>query len=132
MVRHRLGVSPRFLRFCVIGVAAVLVHYATMVGLKEGYGLPAPLSAGIGFCVGGVVSYVLNREFNSDARPDLIWGAIRFFIVVSVGALISAAIVSMFVYFGISYLIGQLFATVITLFWNYVFTRRFVFGRVEG
>ncbi|HUO53280.1 MAG TPA: GtrA family protein [Rhodoblastus sp.] len=118
----------QFSSFFVVGLIATAVHYAILIGLKElahWNVIPATLS---GFCLGGLVSYTLNRRhtFASDrAHVEAGW---RFFIVASVGFLLTWGLMRLFVVaWGAPYLPAQVVTTGLVMFWNFTANRHWTF-----
>ncbi len=53
----------QFVTFSLVGVANTAVHYCVFLLLLHGFGVPALIASGIGYCAGVGNSYVLNRMF---------------------------------------------------------------------
>lgn len=129
-VVHRAAAHPtvrQFLRFAIVGAIATAVHYSVLVGLVELAGLNAVAATTIGFSVGAVVSYVLNRKvtFDSDQPHGIAFA--KYATVLAVGLAINGAIVAGLLYVGVYYLIAQPIATGLVLFWNFGASRLLVF-----
>jgi len=116
-----------FLRFAAVGALATAVHYAVLIGLTEVFGVHPVIGTACGALTGGVVSYVLNREFTFTARPAFMRGLVKFIIVISIGAALNAGIVAFFMWVGLWYLFAQFIATGIVLIWNFAVSRVVVF-----
>ncbi|MFO1147904.1 MAG: GtrA family protein [Alsobacter sp.] len=121
--------ARQFSAFAGVGVLAAVVHYGTLVGLVEGAGL-APVGATlVGYVLGGVVSYVLNRRyaFRSD-RPhrEATW---RFALVAFVGFVLTGLFMALFNgTLGIPYLVAQVMTTGVVLIWSFVANRLWTFS----
>ncbi len=83
--------------YALVGVAASLAHYSALIALVEAARWPAVPATLVGYVIGGVVSYVLNRRhtFDSD-RPheEATW---RFALVAFVGFCLTFLLMSFFV-----------------------------------
>lgn len=122
-----MSVAREFLRFAAVGVAATSAHYAVLIALTELGGVdPVPATA-VGFAVGAVVSYVLNRAFTFAARPAIASSLAKFLAIALVGAFINAGIVALLIGQGLYYLVAQVIATLVVLVWNYAGARLIVF-----
>jgi putative flippase GtrA len=123
-----MSLRRQFSSFVVVGLIATAVHYATLISLKElahWSVIPATLS---GFCLGGGVSYVLNRRhtFASDrAHAEAGW---RFFAVSATGFFLTWGLMRLFVVeWGAPYLPAQMATTGLVMFWNFYANRHWTF-----
>jgi putative flippase GtrA len=102
------------------GVAAMIVHYAVLIGLvRTGTLDPVPATL-CGYIAGGIVSYALNRRhtYRSD-RPhhEAAW---RFVVVATVGFLITWAVMHLLVdRWLLPYLPAQVLTTAIVMMWSF-------------
>ena len=115
--------------YALVGVAASLAHYSVLIGLKEGFDFDPVVATLIGYVVGGVVSYLLNRRhtFASD-RPhaEATW---RFALVAFAGFCVTFALMSLFVKsLGAPYLPAQLVTTLFAMFVTYFANRLWTFA----
>jgi putative flippase GtrA len=123
--------SQQFLRFAVVGVLAVAMHYSVMAVLVESGLVGAVVATTVGFFCGAALSYHLNQKHTfRTGRPSLSEFA-KYLLFCSAGALLNAGIVWLAVRNGVHYTVAQLGATGIVLFWNFFSTRHFVF-RAKG
>jgi putative flippase GtrA len=122
-------VLRQFQAFSLVGVAAAMVHYGTLIGLVEGTGagpVPATLA---GYVLGGLVSYALNRRyaFRSD-RPHAQAGW-RFALVAGVGFGLTWLAMALFTgRLGWPYLPSQLLTTGLVLVWSFLANRLWTFA----
>ncbi len=117
----------QFLKFAAVGAVATAVQYAVLIALKELAGINPVLGTALGFCVGAVVSYALNRHFTFEHRPAFGAGLAKFFLAVGVGFFLNVGIVWVLTQQHVWYLWAAMVATAITLFWNFFSTRMLVF-----
>lgn len=115
--------------FVVIGVCATAAHYTVLVGLVQLAGKPVVPSTLLGFCVGGTISYLLNRRhtFKSEKRHrEAIW---RFVAVAGVGFLATALLMTLAVdRRHLPYLPAQVMVTGIVTVWSYAASRWWTFA----
>jgi putative flippase GtrA len=116
-----------FLRFATVGAVATAAHYAVLIALTELAGVNPVTATVIGFGVGAVVSYTLNRRYTFAVRPAYMRGLAKFVVVIGIGAALNAAIVAFFIGAGLHYLIAQVIATGLVLIWNFAAARLVVF-----
>lgn len=127
---EKLAARPivrQFVKFCMIGATATLIHYAILIALVELAEFPLIPATSLGFVAGATWSYTLNRRFTFDAKPQFHGGLIKFIAVGSIGLAINALIVYVVASFGVLYIIAQMFATGTVVLWNFTAARLIVF-----
>lgn len=115
--------------FVLVGVAAAVVHYGLLIGLVEGRVFPPVPATLVGYCAGGVVSYLLNRSLTyGSARPHA-EATPRFAVVALVGFGLTWLLMHAFTGpFGLPYLPAQLVTTGVVLFWSFCAHKLWTFG----
>lgn len=123
------ALSDQFLRYALVGIAAAVGHYGTLIGLVETGAAGAVAASLAGFVVGGVISYVLNRRFTFESDRSH-GGAVPRFAVIAVAAfLMTGALMWAFTAFTpLHYLLAQLVTTGIVLVWTFFANRFWTFG----
>jgi len=127
-----MAVLRQFASYASVGVVATLAHYAVLLALVEGLGwrpVPATLH---GYVVGGVVSYLLNRNhtFASD-RPHLEAGW-RFALVAFAGFCVTFATMRLGVdMLGAPYLPAQIATTLLVMFLTFGINKAWTFGQAR-
>jgi putative flippase GtrA len=123
-----MSLRRQFSSFVLVGVIATAAHYLVLISLKELAHwdvIPATLS---GYCVGGTISYVLNRRhvFDSDrSHAEAGW---RFATVAGVGFFLTAGLMYLFVVaWGAPYLSAQVVTTGLVMFWSFAANRYWTF-----
>jgi putative flippase GtrA len=123
-----MSLRRQFSSFVVVGAIATAAHYAMLIGLREGAGwgvIPSTLS---GYCLGGLISYVLNRRhvFDSDrSHAEAGW---RFVAVAGVGFCLTWGLMRLFVlHWGAPYLPAQVVTTGMVMFWSFAANRFWTF-----
>lgn len=115
--------------FVMIGVLATAAHYTVLVLLVQlAHEPPVPATL-LGYCLGGVISYRLNRQhtFKSSRRHrEAIW---RFVAVAGVGFLATAVLMTLAVdWRHLPYLPAQVVVTAIVTVWSYAANRWWTFA----
>lgn len=114
-------------RFAVVGVIATAVHYGVLIALVEfGHAKPV-LATTIGYCVGIVVSYALNRRFTFASDAPVASSFAKFALLYGIGMVLNGAIVGGLIGAGAHYLVAQVTATAIVLVWNFLGARYVAF-----
>lgn len=124
-----VALSGQFLRYGLVGVAASIGHYGTLIALVETRTAGAVAAALAGFIVGGVISYVLNRRFTFASERSHKGAVPRFTIIAAVAFLMTGALMHAFTtWWGIHYIVAQLVTTGIVLVWTFFANRFWTFG----
>lgn len=110
-------------RFAVAGGVATLVHYAILYALVEGAHAAPLLGSSIGFIVGVVVSFFLNRRFTFTQQTPLLASFAKYALVYAVGFVLNGFILQTLIAFGWYYFAAQAGATLIVLCWNFLGAR---------
>ena len=118
----------QFITFAGVGAVAAVAHYGVLILLVELGGIAPVIATLWGFLAGAAVSYVLNRRFTfKSERPHR--AAAPRFLAVSAGGFVLNGLVMWLLneYWGVQYLIAQVIATLIVLFWNFSANRWWTF-----
>lgn len=112
-----------------VGLLAAVGHYGTLAAAVELFGVPAVLAALMGFVVGGVISYGLNRRWTfASHRPHEV-AVPRFALVALAGfALTGLSMATLTRGLGLHYLPAQLVTTGIVMVWTFLANRSWTFG----
>ena len=119
----------QFIAFSGVGVVAAVAHYGVLIVLVEGFGIAPVIATLWGFAAGATVSYLLNRRFTFQSdRPH--WTAVPRFLAVSVGGFVLNGLAMWFLneQWDVQYLVAQVIATGIVLFWNFSANRWWTFA----
>jgi putative flippase GtrA len=124
------GLSRQFSTFLVVGVIAAIVHYGTLVVLVEGLERDPVLATLIGYVLGSLTSYILNRRhtYKSDQpHAEVVW---RFALVAFSGFVLTGCIMFLFTkLLSLPYLPSQIVTTGIVLFWHFLAHKLWTFRR---
>lgn len=118
----------RFVRFALVGGMATAIQYALLVILVRGLHLAPTPASSIGFAVSAIANYLLNYRFTFRSDRPHGPAAAKFGILAGAGLLINAAIMHVLVGMGVQYLIAQVCATGVVLFWNFIGNTLWTFG----
>ena len=123
----RQELKRQFVSFALVGVVGTITHYATMLSLIEFAGATPVMGTFAGFFAGLGASYVLNRQWTFDKRPPWARGFATYFAVCFVGLGINMGIVALALAIHVHFMIGQVVATCVALFWNFLSSKFVVF-----
>jgi putative flippase GtrA len=114
-------------KFGIVGVSNTLLTFAVYTLLLKAFGVWYVAASGIGFTVGAVNGFLLNRRWTFRGHVGDALTPVRWFVVQGCGLGLNLGLVYMFVDgFGIDKLVGQVPATatvtVLTFFANRAWT----------
>jgi putative flippase GtrA len=121
----------RFVRFAVVGGIATAIQYAVLVLLVRGFGMAPTAASSIGFALSAVANYLLNYRFTFRSDRPHGPAAAKFGLLAAIGLLVNAAVMHLLVAAGVHYLLAQVCATGVVLFWNFAGNSLWTFGVVE-
>jgi putative flippase GtrA len=125
-----LPLSSKFLRFAAVGLVGTAAHYSVLTALVELAGNPVVLATTLGFGVGALVNYLLNRRFTFASAARHAVALPKFLLIAAAGAVLNAAIVAWLLgHVPVHYLVIQLAATGIVLLWNFAANALWTFRR---
>ena len=119
-MRPRLSLANRFGRFLVVGGIATVSQYSVLVAAVQLFRAPPVPASGLGYLVGAVVNYQLNRRFTfrRDAAHSV--ALPRFMVIAAVGLAINQTLMHVFsTRLGWPYLLAQIAATILVVVWNF-------------
>jgi putative flippase GtrA len=118
----------RLVRFAVVGGIATAIQYALLILLVRGFGMAPTPASSIGFVLSAVVNYLLNYRFTFQSSRPHGPAAAKFGLLAGTGLLINAVIMRLMTGAGVHYLIAQVCATGVVLFWNFIGNSMWTFG----
>ena len=131
---HSAQQSPDFIvfqfgRFMVVGGIATALQYAILLALTAGAGVQPLIASSIGFAASAAANYTLNRRFTFHSEVNYVAGLERFAITAGVGLALNALVMAM----GtgpakMNYVVTQVLATAVVLFWNFHVNRLWTFA----
>jgi putative flippase GtrA len=123
-------VVTQFFKFACVGVCGTAAAYSALIALVEVFKVPVIAATTVGFVVGAIVNYILNRRFTFVSEANHAVALPKFLTVAAFGAAINAFMVGWLVeHGGVHYLIAQICATATVLVWNFVANTLWTFKR---
>ena len=128
MRKHKRTIG-QFLMFAGVGAIGTLGHYTVLIVLVQFWAVDPVFASSFGFVVGAVINYILNYHFTFRSDKRHREALVKFLIVATIGAGINGAIMFLGVeHTRINYLVVQVFATIVVLFWNFVVNKLWTFA----
>lgn len=127
------SLAHAFSSFLAVGVICTAFQYALLILLVQAGGANPTLASSIGFAVSSVLNYALNYRFTYRATSAHATSFPRFAVVAMAGLGLNASIV----YAGtevveVHYLLAQVAATGLVLFWNFFLNLKWSFSKSTG
>jgi putative flippase GtrA len=122
------ALARQFSSFFAIGVATTAVHYGVLIALVETWAINPVGATTAGFLSAVLLSYLLNRRYTFDERPAFHAGLLKYLATASIGLVLNAGTMALLTRWGLHYVLAQIIASGLALFWNF-FAARFVVFR---
>ena len=118
----------QFGRFLLVGGFSTVLQYLILVLLVRVAGTDPVVASSAGYVLSAMANYDLNYRLTFRSRVRYFGGMFRFALVAATGLVLNGLVMAAGTkLFGIHYLIAQVVATVIVLFWNFFANRRWTF-----
>lgn len=114
-------------RFAIAGGIATLVHYAVLVALIEWAQVRPVIATTIGYGIGVLVSYALNRRYTFNSDAPILSSFPKYALLYGVGMVLNGVIFAAILTLGAPYILAQICATAIVLVWNFLGARYVAF-----
>jgi putative flippase GtrA len=119
----------KILKFLVTGGIATITHYVIFWLCLAVVEIDSTISSAIGYMFGSVVSYFLNYYFTFDSRRSHKKAILFFYLMVMIGLFINIASMHTLVKeLELKPWLAQIYVTGITLIFNFIISKKFVFG----
>jgi putative flippase GtrA len=118
----------QFLQFGIVGVSNTLIAFAVYTVLLKAFGVWYVAASGIGFAVGAVNGFLLNRRWTFREHVGDALTPVRWMVVQSCGLGLNLALVYLFVHdLGMDELVGQIPTTAIVTVLTFAVNRSWTF-----
>ncbi|HUV63612.1 MAG TPA: GtrA family protein [Sedimentisphaerales bacterium] len=123
----------RLMTFGLVGVIGTAAHYLALVLLVELTGMDPVTATSVGFVIGALVNYVLNRRYTFRSSKAHLDAGPKFFLI----AIVTGTLNSLLVYAGVSllganYLVVQIGATLIVFLFNFALNSLWTFQEAHA
>lgn len=123
------GLARQFVTFFGVGVAATLVDWGSFFIMTKALAIPNVAAALVSYCLGGTISYSLNRSVTFDTERSHFEAGWRFATVMAVGFALTGFFVWLFAEkIGLNAMLSRMLATAIVFFWNYAAHKLWTFA----
>lgn len=120
--------SRSLLRFILVGGGTTSCQYVALTLLVELLHIKADVASCVGYGLGAVVSYVVNRFWTFKSDLSHAQSLPRFAVMIGIGLLLSFAVMYALVdSVGLHYLLAQILTTGIVMLSNYLLAASWVF-----
>lgn len=123
-----LAIIVQFLKFGIVGVSNTLIAFAVYTVLLKVFGVWYVAASGIGFAVGAVNGFLLNRRWTFRGHVGDALTPVRWAIVQTCGLGLNLGLVYLFVHdLGMDELVGQIPTTAIVTVLTFAVNRSWTF-----
>ena len=123
-----MPVLPQFGKFLLVGAFATALQYVVLALLVQTAGIDPVLASSVGYLVSALANYDLNYRLTFRSRVPYFGGMFRFGVVAAAGFLLNGLVMGAGTKgLGLHYLLAQVAATIVVLFWNFFANRRWTF-----
>jgi len=118
----------QFSRFVLVGGFSTALQYLILAVLVQAAGIDPVAASSLGYVLSALANYDLNYRLTFRSRVRYVGGLFRFALVVTSGLLLNGLIMAAGTkLLGLHYLVAQVAATIVVLFWNFFAHRRWTF-----
>lgn len=115
--------------YLLVGGSGFLLDLGTLALLKSVFGLPAWLSAAVGFLVGTIYTFLLHRKFTFSEDLSLGKTAFRYCLLLAFNTIATSLIVEASDQWLGLYALGKIIATTATTLWNFPLMKYWVYPK---
>lgn len=128
-----MSVLGQFIRFAGVGGMCTGLQYLILVLLVTFLDIHPVAASTAGYILSALLNYQLNRVYTFRSGAAHLHALPRFFAIALVGLVLNAAVLGFMVsVLGLFYMLGQIVATVVTLFWNFIANRTWTFAKEKS
>lgn len=114
-------VKKKFISFVFVGGFATGLQYAILVGCVQLFSMSPTWASSLGFAISSIFNYTLNYYFTFRSSTKHIEAVAKFAVISATGLVLNGAIMEA----GITlldwhYVLVQIVATIIVMFWNFL------------
>ncbi len=118
----------QFGRFFLVGGFSTALQYLILLALVQAGGVDPVVASSVGYVLSALANYDLNYRLTFRSRVPYLGGMLRYALVMTTGLLLNGAIMAAGTkVLGIHYLVAQVAATIVVLFWNFYAHRRWTY-----
>ena len=123
----------QFVTFFGVGVAATVTDWGSFFLLTTFAGASSVVGALISYCLGGILSYALNRRHTFETERTHAQAGWRFASVMVVGFTLTGIFMHVFAErMGLNEMLSRMITTGIVFFWNFIAHKTWTFAETRG
>jgi putative flippase GtrA len=120
--------SSQFGRFFLVGGFSTALQYLILFALVQAGGVDPVVASSVGYVLSALANYDLNYRLTFRSRVPYLGGMLRYALVMAAGLLLNGAMMALGTKaLGVHYLVAQVAATIVVLFWNFYAHRRWTY-----
>jgi len=120
--------ASQFGRFLLVGGFCTALQYLILAALVQAAGVDPVVASSIGYLLSALANYDLNYRLTFRSRVPYLGGMLRFALVMTTGLVLNGAVMALGTKaLALHYLVAQVAATIVVLFWNFFAHRRWTF-----
>jgi len=120
--------SSQFGRFFLVGGFSTALQYLILFALVQAGGVDPVVASSVGYVLSALANYDLNYRLTFRSRVPYLGGMLRYALVMTAGLLLNGAMMALGTKaLGVHYLVAQVAATIVVLFWNFYAHRRWTY-----
>jgi len=128
-----MNILGQFIRFAGIGGVCTALQYLILVLIVTLLDIHPVTASTAGYILSALLNYWLNRVYTFRSEAAHLHALPRFFAIVLVGLFLNAAVLGFMVsVLNMHYIPGQIIATAVTLFWNFIANRAWTFAEAKA
>lgn len=121
------AITKQFSYFFIVGALSALVQFTILIGLVEFIFIKPILASTIGYITGAVVNYTLNHYFTFKSNFSHKKALVRFTLNSLFGLFLNFILMKILL-IHYTYILSQVSASGVILFWNFLIHRYWTFG----
>jgi putative flippase GtrA len=123
----------KFAKFLMVGGAATLIQYGLLIVFVERLMIEAVIASASSYALSSIFNYLMNYYFTFSSGADHGKSSIKFAVVAIIGLALNTCTMYLFVnMLNIHYVLSQVVATGVVLFWNYFVHKNWTYKTVKG
>jgi putative flippase GtrA len=118
----------QFSRFVLVGGFSTALQYLILFALVQGGGVDPVVASSVGYVLSALANYDLNYRLTFRSRVPYLGGMLRYAVVMTTGLVLNGVVMAAGTkLLVLHYLVAQVAATIVVLFWNFFAHRRWTY-----
>ncbi len=122
------AITKQFSRFFIVGALSALIQFSILISLVEFLFIKPIWSSTVGYIAGALLNYTLNHYYTFKSSLSHKKSLVRFTLNSLFGLFLNFSLMKIFLLY-YTYIISQILASGVILFWNFMIHRYWTFGR---